>query len=32
MPVTEAEQIAELLKSAKTIAVVGLSNNPLRAS
>lgn len=32
MPITEAEQIAELLKSAKTIAVVGLSDNPLRAS
>ena len=32
MPVTEAEQIAELLKSAKTIAVVGLSDNPLRTS
>jgi predicted CoA-binding protein len=29
---TEAERIATLLKSAKTIAVVGLSNNPFRAS
>ena len=28
----EAEKIAELLKSAKTIAVVGLSNNPARTS
>ena len=32
MRVTQAEQITELLKSAKTIAVVGLSDNPLRAS
>ena len=29
---TEAERITELLKSAKTIAVVGLSNTPFRAS
>jgi len=29
---TEAERITTLLKSAKTIAVVGLSNNPFRAS
>ncbi len=28
----EAEEIAELLKSAKTIAVVGLSDDPMRAS
>ena len=28
----EAEKIAELLKSAKTIAVVGLSDNPARTS
>jgi len=28
----ELEQIAELLKRARTIAVVGLSSNPLRAS
>jgi uncharacterized protein len=32
MPVSEAEQIADLLKRARTIAVVGLSNNPLRTS
>ena len=32
MPVIEAEQIAELLMSAETIAVVGLSDNPLRTS
>lgn len=32
MPLTEAEQIAELLMSAETIAVVGLSDNPLRTS
>jgi uncharacterized protein len=30
--VTEADQITELLKNAKTIAVVGLSNNPMRAA
>jgi len=30
--VTESEKITELLKNAKTIAVVGLSDNPLRAS
>jgi uncharacterized protein len=29
---TESEQIAGLLKNAKTIAVVGLSNNPMRVS
>ncbi len=29
---TGTEQIVELLKSAKTIAVVGLSDNPLRTS
>ncbi|HSB76843.1 MAG TPA: CoA-binding protein [Terriglobales bacterium] len=29
---SEADPIAELLKSARTIAVVGLSNSPLRAS
>ena len=28
----EAEKISELLKNAKTIAVVGLSNNPARTS
>jgi predicted CoA-binding protein len=28
----EAKQIAELLRSAKTIAVVGLSDNPMRTS
>lgn len=32
MPVAEAEQIAALLKRAKTIAVVGLSDNASRAS
>lgn len=32
MPVTEVDRIAELLKSAKTIAVVGLTDNPLRPS
>lgn len=32
MPATEAERIAELLKSAKTIAVVGLSDSPSRTS
>jgi predicted CoA-binding protein len=30
--VSEADQITELLKNAKTIAVVGLSNNPMRAA
>ena len=29
---SEADQITELLKTAKTIAVVGLSNNPMRAA
>ena len=29
---TESERINELLRSAKTIAVVGLSDNPLRVS
>lgn len=32
MSVTEAEQITELLKTAKTIAVVGLSDSALRPS
>ena len=32
MLMTEAEQITELLKTAKTIAVVGLSANPMRVS
>ena len=32
MIATENERIAELLKSAKTIAVVGLSDSPLRTS
>ena len=32
MAVTEAESITELLKSAKTIAVVGLSDSPFRSS
>jgi predicted CoA-binding protein len=32
LSVTEAEQISELLQSAKTIAVVGLSDSPLRVS
>jgi uncharacterized protein len=32
LPATEAERIAELLKSAKTIAVVGLSDSPSRTS
>ena len=32
MPTTKTERITELLKSAKTIAVVGLSDNPLRTS
>jgi len=30
--VSESEQIADLLKTAKTIAVVGLSSNPMRAA
>ena len=29
---SEADQISHLLKNAKTIAVVGLSNNPMRAA
>ncbi len=32
MPASDAERIAELLKSAKTIAVVGLSNSAYRTS
>jgi|SRR5208283_2670222 len=32
MSVSEAEQIAGLLKGEKTIAVVGLSDNPMRTS
>src|SRR3974390_3350564 len=32
MNMTEPQQISELLKSAKTIAVVGLSDNPARVS
>ncbi len=32
MPPTEAERITELLKSAKIIAVVGLTNTPIRPS
>ena len=32
MPATKTDQIGELLKRARTIAVVGLSNSPLRAS
>jgi uncharacterized protein len=32
MAATEAERITELLKSAKTIAVVGLTNTPTRPS
>ncbi len=32
MPVSEIEQIAELLRSAKTIAVVGISANSMRPS
>lgn len=32
MSTTEAEGITELLKSAKTIAVVGLTNTPIRPS
>jgi len=32
VPTTKTDQIGELLKNARTIAVVGLSNSPLRAS
>ncbi len=32
MPTTHPDQIADLLKTAKTIAVVGLSDSPLRPS
>ena len=32
MPTTHTDQIADLLKNAKTIAVVGLSDSPLRPS
>jgi uncharacterized protein len=32
VPITEADQITELLKRARNIAVVGLSDSPLRAS
>jgi hypothetical protein len=32
VPPSEAERITELLKSAKTIAVVGLTNTPMRPS
>jgi predicted CoA-binding protein len=32
LPVADPDPIAELLKKSRTIAVVGLSNNPLRAS
>ena len=32
MPASQAEQITELLKSAKTIAVVGLTDSPFRPS
>ncbi len=32
MPATDADQIADVLKSAKTIAVVGVSDNPMRPS
>lgn len=32
MPSSKAERITELLKTAKTIAVVGLTNSPLRPS
>ena len=32
MSATEADRITELLKTAKTIAVVGLTNSPLRPS
>ena len=32
MPATDADQIADVLNSAKTIAVVGVSDNPMRPS
>ncbi len=32
MPATEADQITELLRTAKTVAVVGLSSSPMRPS
>jgi|SRR6185312_13192339 len=32
LPIADPDPIAELLKKSRTIAVVGLSNNPLRAS
>lgn len=32
MPISKADQIGELLKSARNIAVVGLSDSPLRPS
>ncbi len=32
MPATDTDQITELLRKAKTIAVVGLSSSPMRAS
>jgi len=32
VPTTHSDQIADLLRKAKTIAVVGLSNSPLRPS
>jgi predicted CoA-binding protein len=32
VPANEAERISELLKSARTIAVVGLTNTPIRPS
>jgi uncharacterized protein len=32
LPVADPDPIAELLEKSRTIAVVGLSNNPLRAS
>ncbi len=32
MPTTHSDQIADLLRTAKTIAVVGLSDSPLRPS
>lgn len=32
MPATETDRITELLRNAKTIAVVGLSSSPMRAS
>ncbi len=32
MPATDADQIADVLSSAKTIAVVGVSDNPMRPS